>query len=300
MPCRRAAATGNCDALRIASYNVQNLFTEADVRGQEGAAAKSAKAIEALAGTLSALAADAVLLQEVGSAQALQRLNTGLAAPYPFSGFVAGNSERGIHLAVLSREPFVLTSHRHLLLEDETGTPLEEYACEAAADRDAPSAIRIQRDLLQIELDLADQGTVTLFNVHLKSKTNRPWRRLPADQVRAAEARQIARQIGRYLAAHPDRPVLLGGDFNDLRSSDSLRPIFDLPLADPMGERLARTGGNPSTYWPKRRMRLDFLLLSHAAVRALVPDSAGIHASQRAKRASDHYPISVDLDLSRR
>lgn len=260
--------------------------------------AKSAKAVQALAGTLSALGADTVLIQEVGSSDALEQVNARLETPYPFSGVVEGNSDRGIHLGVLSRETFELTSNRHLALEDEAGEPLMEYCSESAAKLGEATPMLIQRDLLQIELNLADQGTLTLFNVHLKSKTNRPWRRLAADDVRAAEVRQISLHIGNYLQQHPDRPVLLGGDFNDLRSSDSLRPIFDLPLADPMGEYLARTGRNPSTYWPKRRMRLDFLLLSNAAAGVLVPDSAHIHASQRAKRASDHYPVSVDLEFA--
>ena len=281
--------------MRIATYNVQNLFTEPDARRQQRAVAKPAKALKALAGTLGALTADVVMLQEVGSAAALEQVNAQLASPYPYSAVVEGNSERGIHLAALSREPFELRSHRELSLHDEDGAQLLEYASETAAGLQRATPISIQRDLLRIELDLADQGVLALFNVHLKSKTNRPWRRLAADDVRAAEARQIAEVVGDYLLKHPQRPVLLGGDFNDLRSSDSLRPIFALPLADPLGEQLARTGRNPSTYWPKRRMRLDFLLLSEAAHSRVVPDSARIHADQRAKRASDHYPVSVEL-----
>lgn len=283
--------------MRIASYNVQNLFTEADARRQTRATAKPGKGLTALAGTLGVLAADAVLLQEVGSAEALTLVNERLKEPYPFAAVVEGNSERGIHLAVLSREPFQVTSHRHLTLDDEAGRPLLDYASEAAAGSGQLTPIQIQRDLLQIELDLADAGTLALFNVHLKSKTNRPWRQLAADDVRAAEARQVAERLAAYLALHPDRPLLIGGDFNDLRSSESLAPLFELPLVDPLGQQLAQTGANPSTYWPKRRMRLDFLLLSAAAASRLVPDSAQIHAGQRAKRASDHYPISVDLDF---
>jgi endonuclease/exonuclease/phosphatase family metal-dependent hydrolase len=284
--------------LRIASYNMQNLFVEADVRARLDTVAKPVKAITALTGTLGSLAADAVLVQEVGSIEALEAVNAGLETPYPFCAVAEGNSERGIHLGVLSREPFELTSHRQLELTDQDGTPLLEYASEAAASTGTAMPIRIQRDLLQVELDLADQGMLTLFNVHLKSKTNRPWRRLPADDVRAAEVRQIANRIDEYLSTHPRRPLLLGGDFNDLRSSTALAPLFALPLVDPMGEQLAGSGRNPSTYWPKRRMRLDFLLLSPAAAGRLVPDSARIHASQRAKRGSDHYPVSVDLDFA--
>ncbi len=283
--------------MRIASYNVQNLFTEADAQGQTRAVAKPAKALKALSGVLAEVAADVVLLQEVGSTEALELVNAGLEVPYPYASVVQGNSERGIHLAVLSREPFESTSHRHLALADELGAPLMEYASEAAAGEGNPAPLRIQRDLLQIELDLADQGLLTLFNVHLKSKTNQPWRRLAADEVRAAEVRQVAGLLSDYLQAHPERLVLLGGDFNDVRSSASLAPLFALPMLDPMADVLAKTGRNPSTYWPKRRMRLDFLLLSNSAADRLVPKSPRIHASQRAQRASDHYPVSVDLSF---
>ena len=132
----------------------------------------------------------------------------------------------------------------------------------------------------------------------LKSKTNRDWRLLAADVIRAAEARQVAARIAAYMRSHPGRPVILGGDFNDLRSSEVLRPLFELPLCDPMGDSLAASGRNPSTYWPKRRMRLDFLLLSEAARARLQPDSPTIHSSQRARRGSDHYPISLDLEFA--
>ena len=223
--------------------------------------AKSASALKAVAGTMDALRADVILLQEVGSDGALDAVNGSLKLPFPFSAVLPGNSDRGIHLGILSREPFELTSHRGLTLTDEAGECLLEYPSEEDAAADQPAPVRIQRDLMLAEVDLADQGKLALFNVHLKSKTNRPWRRLAADDIRAAEVRQVADRIRDYLHRHVGRLVILGGDFNDLRSSEVLRPIFDLPLSDPLGETLAANGSNPSTYWPKRRMRLDFLLL---------------------------------------
>jgi endonuclease/exonuclease/phosphatase family metal-dependent hydrolase len=282
--------------LRIASYNVQNLFGEREA-DCNGGLVKPRTALKALAGTIGHLGADVILLQEVGSIEVLDTVNGSLNDPYPFRAVLPGNSDRGIHLAILSRAPFELTSHRDLTLTDPGGNVLLEYVSEADAQADRALPVRIQRDLMLAELHVADQGVLALFNVHLKSKTNRPWRRLAADDIRAAEVRHVAARISDYLAAHADRPVILGGDFNDLRSSEVLKPIFDLPLSDPMGEVLAVTGSNPSTYWPKRRMRLDFLLLSSAARASLVQDSARIHASQRARRGSDHYPISVDLEL---
>lgn len=283
--------------MRIASYNVRDLFDE-ETAALSGGVAKPAKALQALAGTLGMVAADVVLLQEVGSRQILTELNEMLAHPFPFVKLLRGNSDRGIHLGIVSREPIELTSHQTLELVDEAGDRLLEYRTEADALAGNAAPLRIQRDLMLAELQLADEKVLALFNVHLKSKTNRSWRQLAADVVRAAEARLVARLVADYLSAHPDRPLILGGDFNDLRSSEVLQSIFSLPLGDPLGDALASNGRNPSTYWPKRKMRLDYLLLSDRAGQKLVSDSAVIHASARARRASDHYPISVDLAFS--
>ncbi len=291
--------------MRIVSYNVQNLFLAAqcgkaaDEPGARVNAAKAPEAVKALAGMLQALKADVVLMQEVGSLAALEAVNDILANPYPFLAVPESNSDRGIHLALLSREPFTLASHRHVELIDAAGAPVLEYVSEADAEAGLAQPARLQRDLMLAELDLDGRERLALFNVHLKSKTNRSWRQVAADDLRAAEARFVARRISDYLAEHPERPCLLGGDFNDTRHSDALAPIFALPLADPMGVKLAASGRNPSTYWPKRRMRLDFLLLGRAAERLYRDDSARIHTGARAKRASDHYPVSLELDLKR-
>jgi endonuclease/exonuclease/phosphatase family metal-dependent hydrolase len=280
--------------VRIASYNVRNLLA-ADEAALAGVPVKTEKEILALAGTIDAVRADVLLLQEVGSRQILASLNDRLARPYPYLDVQPGNSPRGIHLAIMSREPYDLTSHREATLLDEAGDALHEYDSEADAAAARLRPVRFQRDLMLAEISLDDAPTVALFNVHLKSRTNRPWRRLAADVIRAAEVRHLSAVVSDYVTAHPRRPLVIGGDFNDTRSSPALAPLFALPLSDPMGEVLARTGRNPSTYWPKRRMRLDLLLLSPSARSRLVPGSEKIHAGTRARRASDHYPVSIDL-----
>jgi endonuclease/exonuclease/phosphatase family metal-dependent hydrolase len=282
--------------VRIASYNVHNLLDEDGAR-LAGAAVKTPPQMKALIGTLAELRADVVLLQEVGDGGVLDALNDQLPAPYPYLGVLPGNSLRGIHLAILSREPFELTSHRDAVLAGEDGEALSEYETEADAAAGCANPVRFQRDIMLAELLLEDGEPLALFNVHLKSKTNRPWKRLAADVIRAAEVRHVASTVRAYLDAHPGRGLVLAGDFNDTRSSDVLKPLFALPLSDPMGEALARSGRNPSTYWPKRRMRFDFVLLSPALRARMAAGSARIHSGQRAQRASDHYPVSVDLML---
>lgn len=282
--------------MRIVSYNVQNLLDEDGAR-RAGAAVKTAQQMKALAGTIGELRADVLLLQEVGDGGVLETLNDALPAPYPFLSVLPGNSPRGIHLAIMSREPFELTSHRDVVLTGDDGEVLEEYESEADAAADCTRPVRFQRDLMLAELLLEETEPLAIFNVHLKSRTNRPWKRLAADVIRAAEVRHVASTVQAYLNAQPGRGLIVTGDFNDTRSSEVLSPLFALPLSDPLGEVLARTGRNPSTYWPKRRMRLDFVLLSPVARERMITGSARIHAGQRAKRASDHYPVSVDLLL---
>ena len=283
--------------MRIATYNVRNLFTPEEALGR-GVPERSEAELKALAGTVAAVNADVWMLQEVGSVAALALLNDRLALPYPFVEVLPGNSNRGIHLAVLSREPFELTSHRDRVLTDGNRSELLEFATEADARASRTLPLKVQRDFLLVELGLADEPGLAIFNVHLKSQTNRNWRLLAADVIRSAESAMLAQLIRDYLLRHPERMLLLAGDFNDTRYSDALRPLFDLPLSDPLGEMLSRSNRNPSTYWPKRRMRLDFILTSEAAQRQLVPDSPRIHANQRARRASDHYPVSIDLRLT--
>ena len=59
-----------------------------------------------------------------------------------------------------------------------SGTITESVSREPAAERTVP--LRFQRDLLLGEIDAGPLGTVAIFNTHLKSKTNRPWRLLAA------------------------------------------------------------------------------------------------------------------------
>ncbi|MFV2089978.1 MAG: hypothetical protein ACC642_04935 [Pseudomonadales bacterium] len=97
--------------MRLATYNVKNLF-------RDGAAerAKPDREFSSLVGSVNKLGADVLLLQEVGSRAALNELNARLKSPYGHADVLLGNSDRDIHLAILSRHPFCLTSHRERTL----------------------------------------------------------------------------------------------------------------------------------------------------------------------------------------
>lgn len=253
--------------MRLATYNTKNLFLCGE--GPE----KPVKEVRALVRMISALAADVVLMQEVGSQQTLELLNNQLTCPYEFATVVVGNSDRSIHLAVLSRRRARISSHRDLPLDPGDGS----------------HGLKLQRDILLAEFD----DDLAAFNVHFKSRTNRAEQGVGADAIRAAECRALCDVTRRYKAANSHRLIAIGGDFNDRPTSDALAYLQELEFTDPLTEQLRLAGRHPSTFWPKRRMRIDRLLIGNAHLDRVV--DTRIHATRMAQVASDHYPVTVDL-----
>lgn len=275
-----------CSVLRIASYNVKNLF------GPDAEYPKPAHELRALLREIDKLSADVLVLQEVGGADALAYLNESLSAPYPVQHCQAGNSERGIHLAVLSRFPLRVKSHRDRRLSDEQGMPVQGYTSADHARTGQAEALGLQRDLLEIEID--EQGAeIVLFAVHLKSKAQMPWQIADAEATRAAEARLIAERVQGVMDS--GREVMLAGDFNDVPAAPSLAAIDALGLIDVHLATPSRSKRSRSTYWPKRHARIDRILVSAGLAARIVQNSARIHTGDRARRASDHFAVSVDL-----
>ncbi len=271
--------------LRIATYNLKNLFLHGE--GE----VKPEKEVRPLARMIDQVAAEILVVQEAGSAASLETLNGRLQTPYPHARLLPGNSGRSIHVGVLSRHPVELTTHRDLTLSDAGGNPLFWYPDERAARNEAAVALRMQRDIVLAELRVQD-CQLALFGVHLKSRTNVPWQRLAAEDMRAAEVRALAERVADYRERHPRAVIAVLGDFNDRLSADSLAPLRELELEDPLGDALKAAGRNPSTYWPKRRMRIDHILLARAEA-----TNPTIHINHMARQASDHYPVSLEIDI---
>lgn len=276
-------------SIRIATYNVENLFAD----GEE---AKPRAARRALARMINLLDADFLMLQEVGSVEVLEQLNAELASPYGFVGLIPGNSTRSIHLGVLSRYVTDLTSHRETPLYDREGEILRVYTSESDALAGHKREARMQRDVLLARFRVGVVH-VAVFGVHLKSFHTPLWMDLGTDVLREAEARCVTRLICDYRDDHPEDCVVLLGDFNDTASSDALAPIQQLDFIDPHKRWFQSLGRNPSTYWPRRRSRIDRIYLSPETADWVAEGSQTIHAGEMAKQASDHYPVSVVLDI---
>ena len=273
----------------IATYNLHNLFL-----GSAGWQ-KPNNEVRPLARMIDQVGADILAVQEVGSAQSLAGLNERLASPYAHVYFVAGNSNRSIHLGFLSKTPLVLTSHRQRLLLDPNNQQLYFYHDEAQMLAEQLSPLVFFRDALQAEVEVAPGVRMAFFGVHLKSKTNPAWQMHSANTLRLAECAALAQIINEYLDKYPNAYTCVLGDCNDSYASDALAPLRAVGLVDPLGCVLRAAGRNPSTYWPKRRTRIDHILVSHKLAEKVVPMSPQIHINHMARTASDHYPVSLDV-----
>lgn len=240
--------------------------------------------------------ADMLVLQEVGSQRTLQTLNELLSQPYAHSGLRQGNSERSIHIGVLSKFKLHLTSHRELQLVDDQGAPMLEMRSAQAAQQNQPSPARLQRDILKVEVVVGGQK-ISVFCVHLKSRINQTWQIVDAQTLRQAESRLLADLVQQHLQVEGDHLTVVLGDFNDRPSADEFRVLTDLGLHDPQGVQNLSRGRNPTTYWPKRACRFDRILLCDGALSRLVEHSEVIHNTTMAKQASDHFPVSLELKV---
>ncbi len=270
---------------KIATYNVQNLFLHGE--GEP----KPEQAVRPLVRMVDQVQADVLLLQEVGSAASLRSLNERLRQPYAHIRLLAGNSDRSIHLALLSRLRFTAHHHREVVLRDEEEGILTDFASLDDAEQQRRTPLRVQRDIPLVEFD-----DFALFGVHLKSRTNNAWRALSAETIRRAECQLLAQLATNFLETNPGKMVLAAGDFNDNPSARALGSLADV-FVDPMAARLKRAGKQPTTYWPKRRMRMDRILIDRRHAECAIADSASIHANRMAETASDHYPVSLQIEI---
>ena len=209
---RKAAqdGAGDFNAMRIATFNVQNLrlrgdrldgARDADDPRDTGAAARRLDPLDRrLTAEIVALVdADVLAMQEVFDQTTLDHFHDHVllplgVAPYPDRLCLPGNDGRGLDLALMSRRP-VIAARSHAAV-----TP---RALGLAADR--PDRPLFRRDALQVDL-----GGLTLWVVHFKAPGPD---RAAAARVRRLEAAALCRLVSR--AHGPGEMWLVAGDLND-------------------------------------------------------------------------------------
>lgn len=289
----RSLAAGPASRMRIATYNIRNLFDGVQNPGKEPEQAKPEKELQALSLAMHEINADVIGLEEVESKPTLTAFRDRFLKDMGYREVVLleANDERGIDVALMSRFPVLnVVSHKDVRFE-VPGQGVQGF----------------ERDLLQVRLQGPNNYTFTVFVAHLKSHHGGAV----ADVKRKAEAEAAGRIIREFEQANPRENVVVLGDFNDICTTPAVTPLVGPQnpqgLADVIRQDL---GMNESvyTYHPKQyRSRIDYLLLNPNMLRDYIPKSVTLYKPLKDGAnwqklffydASDHIPVTIDLEIS--
>jgi endonuclease/exonuclease/phosphatase family metal-dependent hydrolase len=269
-------------AIRIATYNVLNLFDNLDdpYVKNENLPGKPADELEHLAAGIRKLNADILALQEVENRPFLREFVSTHLSDMGYREVVLfeGNNERGIDVALLSRLPVgPVMSYRHLEFPDANGHPM-----------------RFQRDLLRVRFEPEKHVAFEVFVVHLKSKHGSAEASLP---LRMGEATTIRGLFNDILRHNPSAPFVICGDFNDTIESEPVRRILG---EGPTALRSFIDGLPPDkriTYTRTHLSMIDFILASPAMATMYVEGSYAVAPGSIPTTGSDHNPVVATFRL---
>jgi endonuclease/exonuclease/phosphatase family metal-dependent hydrolase len=265
----------------VASYNIES-YPIPDERNDGGVpkeAWKPEEEVRAVVNVLCKVQPDIVGLIEVGDESMLddiQRRLKNAGLDYLYREWVEGADEQR-HICLLSKFPIVERNSRGDVRFEMDGRRL-----------------RINRGILDVTVEINADYRLRLIGAHLKSRRAVP----DYDQalMRAKEAGSLRQHINQILAAAPSTNLMVFGDLNDTKNQYPVREIIgwktapnhmmDLWLHDSRGERW-------TYYWKAadEYSRIDYLLVSPALVKEIIPEKCGINDSPFWNEASDHRAI---------
>lgn len=295
------------NTFRLTTYNIENLFDDVDDptltdRNDDAGNTKPAHQMIAVARAIRKIDSDVICMQEIESLDALLWFRDQYLADMGYEHVIsldAGNS-RGIENAVLSRFP--LSNPELWIGKKLGGVHPEKYGNSKNYYAGEPVAFRRSPLKLDVEIPATEDReawTLTLFVVHHKSgRYSQYWRE--------AEAKMIAKLAHQVEATHPDRPIVILGDFNAQVEDESVQ----IYLRDGFHDIFANSDMSKSEMTShESERRIDLLLANSAASEYL--HEAGAFVMGTAARpeginwrdldtftgyASDHYPVSVDVN----
>ena len=283
------------DTFRVATYNVENYLDQpTESRPQPKSATARAKVRECIRD----LNPDVLALEEMGGLSALMELRGSLKAEgldFPYWEWVSGE-DTNIHVAVLSKLPIVARrphTNEVFLLDGRR--------------------FRVSRGFAELDIRAAPDFTFTLIAAHLKSRRAVPEAN-EAEQ-RLAEAKILRGIVDRDLAARPNARLLVLGDFNDVKDSDSTREIIGRGRFKLVDTRPAERNGDnapaENSWFEPRNItwthyygkedtysRVDYILLSSSLARAWVRNDTYVLTMPNWGVASDHRPIVATFETT--
>lgn len=255
---------------RVATYNAHRVFDAYDDPKTRDGRPKSERSLQAVAQVLSDCDADIVALQEIENVEMLEDIQGrgDLFEKYPHCVLVEGHDKKGIDVAFMSRYPI-----KHF----------ESHAGESGSGR------RFQRPLLEIEVDLPDQSTLTVFNGHFVASFN-DW----CDSQRLWEAAETSRLAALKMREKREGHVVVVGDLNDSEGSRVLRTLGEVSLKN-------ATIGLPPSWGTTWKTQYDPALIDHILYSSSLAENfvdSGVFHHPEDYTASDHRLVWADFNLS--
>ncbi len=303
-------------AIRLATYNLENLFDEKDDPSVPPAGMPditddktmrvSPARLEALAATIRRLDADVLALQEIESKEALVEFNDrflkGLG--YEHVASVDAGDPRGIEQAVLSRMPIVKVENwpERRIDDQDAKRQGDEFA---KAKGDLPK--RWARSPLMVTVKSKDGYELDLLVLHHKSGGG-------FDVQRELEALEVIEVAKERLAANPQRNLAILGDFNATPTKKSVKLYRENGFTNAYDHRFDAKAPSETYITHATKRPIDFIWMSEGLAKDVIqksffvlgtpvaerlpPMSASAEEKERALPkgyASDHMPVAIDI-----
>lgn len=295
-------------AIRIATYNLENLFDNIDdpaISGDIDDAddTKPDAQKKGLADAIKRLNADVIAVQEIENHEALVefRDNYLQGLGYDFAKSIGPGDERGIEQGILSRFPIKETKVWENI---DLGGTHPEYAGDRP-NKLAGQPLKTRRSpfMATIEVPAEKAGgtayNLTLFVVHHKSSRGMEY-------WREAEATKFSAMVDEIEAANPKQNIVVLGDFNAEQWDESVQIWLRSGLE-------CVSCAHPDSMDPAHTSHasgrtIDMILVNPALKHEIIPNSTFVLATPQlapdadwrtapkpALYASDHMPVAVDL-----
>jgi endonuclease/exonuclease/phosphatase family metal-dependent hydrolase len=276
------------ETFRVATYNVENYL---DQPTESRHFVKSAEAKAKIRESIKAMNSDVIALEEIGTTNALLELRASLKTDgldFPFWEYVRG-FDTNIHVVVLSKLPIIARrphTNEFFLLDGKR--------------------LVVKRGFAEVDIQAAPNFIFTLIAGHLKSHLTTP----EADEAeeRLGEAKVLRGIIDARLGKNPNAKLIVLGDFNDTKDSDSTKEIlghgkFRLTDTRPAERNGDTVPGEPPYFEPRNvtwsyyfgktdtYSRIDYILLSPAMKGFWRADETFVPKVPNWGVGSDHRPI---------
>ncbi len=316
-------------AIRLAAYNLQNLFDRVDDptldnKWEEVALQVSEDRAQALSKAIRRLDADVLFLEEIESKEALTWFRDTYLKDmgYVHLESLDAGYYRGVEQSVLSRYPI---KNARVFLDTKLATSAKQDA--AATDKKAPASgdssssapedsSKFQRSPLAVDIEFKDGYILTAYCIHHKAGGEK------FNDHREAEAAKIIEFVKAHLAKNPSANIVLLGDFNSTPRSTCRELYRDAGLingydyrseADRLKEKEELSESDRAALREKYTTHesgrpIDYIMLSEGFAKDIVPGSffvlSTLHPGDAydwkkdeppAGYASDHYPMAIEF-----